>query len=151
MDVHWENTVGKIINEADKEWRDKYVGKTFKYIHLDSWEGGDPMSSPLMADEFKARRGYEMGSKSGPRYKEDFDLTRTELWVDFYYGRLSEKSHALNMQTHCAAGDHLFQNIIIWEICSEIVALRILQWESFGPEKIMTLFDFIITTQRQVI
>ena len=39
MDVHWENTVGKIINEADKEWRDKYVGKTFKYIHLDSWEG----------------------------------------------------------------------------------------------------------------
>ena len=80
------------------------MGKTFKYTHIDSWEGGDPQSSPVLAAEFKARRGYEFGSKSGIRYTEDFDLTRSELWADNYYGRLSEKSHALNMQTHSEAG-----------------------------------------------
>ena len=104
MDLHWESIMGKIIDEAGEEWCDKYVGKTFKYTHIDSWEGGDPMSSPVLAEEFKARRGYELGSKSGIRYTEDFDLTRAELWADNYYGRLSEKSHALNMQTHSEAG-----------------------------------------------
>ncbi|MCP4314304.1 MAG: hypothetical protein GY790_23870 [Bacteroidetes bacterium] len=104
MDLQWESIMGKIIDEAGEEWRNKYVGKTFKYTHIDSWEGGDPMSSPVLAEEFKARRGYELGSKSGIRYTEDFDLTRAELWADNYYGRLSEKSHALNMQTHSEAG-----------------------------------------------
>ncbi len=104
MDLHWENIIGKLIDEAGQEWRDKYVGKTFKYTHIDSWEGGDPKSSPVLAAEFKARRGYDLGSKTGIRYTEDFDLTRAELWVDNYYGRLSEKSHTLNMQTHSEAG-----------------------------------------------
>jgi len=104
MDLHWDNIIGKIIDEAGPTWRDKYVGKTFKYTHIDSWEGGDPMSSPVLAAEFKARRGYELGSTNGVRYTEDFDLTRTELWADNYYGRLTEKSHALKMLTHCEAG-----------------------------------------------
>ncbi len=104
MDLHWENIIGKITKEAGEEWCDKYVGKTFKYTHIDSWEGGDPQTSPVLAAEFKARRGYDLGSKSGIRYTEDFDLTRAELWADNYYGRLSEKSHALNMQTHSEAG-----------------------------------------------
>ena len=97
MDLHWENIIGKLIDEAGPKWRDQYVGKTFKYTHIDSWEGGDPMSSPVLAAEFKARRGYELGSNNGIRYTEDFDLTRMELWADNYYGRLTEKSHALNM------------------------------------------------------
>jgi len=104
MDLHWENIIGKITKEAGEEWCNKYVGKTFKYTHIDSWEGGDPQSSPVLAAEFKARRGYELGSKSGIRYQEDFDLTRSELWAENCYGRLTEKSHALNMQTHSEAG-----------------------------------------------
>lgn len=104
MDLHWENIMGEIIDEAGPTWREKYVGTTFKYTHIDSWEGGDPMSSPVLAAEFKARRGYELGSTNGVRYTEDFDLTRMELWADNYYGRLTEKSHALNMLTHSEAG-----------------------------------------------
>jgi hypothetical protein len=104
MDLHWENIIGKLIDEAGPKWRDQYVGKTFKYTHIDSWEGGDPKASPVLAAEFKARRGYELGSQSGERYNEDFDQTRMELWAENYYGRLTEKSHALNMQTHSEAG-----------------------------------------------
>ncbi len=104
MDLHWDNIIGKLIDEAGPKWRDQYVGKTFKYTHIDSWEGGDPKSSPVLAAEFKARRGYELGSTNGVRYTEDFDLTRMELWAENYYGRLTEKSHALNMQTHSEAG-----------------------------------------------
>jgi len=104
MNIHWKNIVERITKEAGEEWCDKYVGKTFKYTHIDSWEGGDPKSSPVLAAEFKARRGYELGSKSGIRYTEDLDLTRSELWADNCYGRLTELSHALNMQTHSEAG-----------------------------------------------
>jgi hypothetical protein len=104
MDLQWENIIGRIINEAGEDWRNKYVGTTFKYTHIDSWEGGNPKSSPVLAAEFKARRGYELGSKSGIRYTEDFDLTRAELWTDNCYGRLSELSHAQGMKTHSEAG-----------------------------------------------
>lgn len=108
MDIHWENIIEKILDEAGETWVDTYVGSTFKYTQIDSWEGSDPESSPALADEFLARRGYALGSRSGQRYTDDFDLTRCELWAENHYGYLSTRSHAINLQTHSEAAGPIF-------------------------------------------
>ena len=104
MDHHWKHTVGKILDEAGEAWVKKYVGSTFKYTHIDSWERGYPNTSRVMAEEFSERRGYALGSEAGARYDEDFHRTLTEIWADNYYGRMTERSHALGLQTHAEAG-----------------------------------------------
>ena len=35
------------------------AGKTLKYLHIDSWEGGEPNWTTHMVEEFKKRRGYD--------------------------------------------------------------------------------------------
>jgi hypothetical protein len=57
MDIQWKNVVESILKEAGEEWVKKYVGSTFTYTQIDSWEGSDPMESPALPGEFLARRG----------------------------------------------------------------------------------------------
>ncbi|MEO0452504.1 MAG: glycosyl hydrolase [Verrucomicrobiota bacterium] len=116
MDLHWKHTVENILSNAGEAWCEQYVGSTFKYTHIDSWERGYPTESPVLADEFLKRRQYPLGSESGERYDEDFHRTLTEIWAENYYQRLSELSNARGLQTHSEAGG--------WEYSKLLDALR---------------------------
>ncbi|RLB98121.1 MAG: hypothetical protein DRH90_22350 [Deltaproteobacteria bacterium] len=103
MDLHFKHIMGLIIDEAGDAWKEQYVGKAFKYTHTDSWERGDPTTTANFAAEFEARRGYKWAEPKDERGREDYDLTRTELFAENYYGRLTSLSKSLGMQTHSEA------------------------------------------------
>jgi hypothetical protein len=87
------------------------VGSTFRYIVLDSWEAGCENWTPLMRDEFKKRRGYDlwpwlpaltgrvvMNPEATERFLWDYRRTLADLVADNHYGVFQEQAHAHHME-----------------------------------------------------
>ena len=94
------------------------AGKTLKYLHIDSWEGGEPNWTTHMVEEFKKRRGYDptpyLAMLSGTivdnrdvsdRFARDLRRTVADLWADNLYGRFLEQAHRLGMGVHAESGE----------------------------------------------
>ena len=94
------------------------AGKTLKYLHIDSWEGGEPNWTTRMVEEFKKRRGYDptpyLAMLTGtivdnrdvirpvcPRFASH----RRRPMGDNLYGRFLEKAHRLGMGVHAESGE----------------------------------------------
>lgn len=115
MDLHFAATAEVVIKDVAT-----YVGKTSRYVHIDSSEIGHPDWTPLLRAEFKRRRGYDpfpyMAGKAGhvvdnaeitERFLEDYERTIGDLMIECYYGRLGELARPYGLGTHSeAAGYH---------------------------------------------
>ena len=98
MDAHFAETGAKLIADAGP-----LAGKSLQYLHIDSWELGQPTWTPQMREEFHRRRGYDplpwlpavLGqtvddSESTRRFLQDYRRTAADLVAANYYGRLRE-------------------------------------------------------------
>jgi hypothetical protein len=120
MDRHFAHTGALLIQDAGP-----LAGQTLKYLHIDSWEIGQPTWTDNLVEEFRVRRGYDpapylpalTGKKVGDgeitdRFLWDFRRTLADLVSANYYGRLAKLAHDHGLGTHCEAGGPFFyQNI----------------------------------------
>ena len=111
MDKHFAATAGVVIADVKP-----HVGKTFKYVHIDSGEIGHPDWTPLFREQFKRLRGYDpfgfMAARAGlivdsaevtEKFGEDYERTIGDLMIECYYGRLGELARAQGLGTHSEA------------------------------------------------
>ena len=54
MDRHFASTGALLIQDAGT-----LSGRTLKFLHIDSWEIGEPTWTEHLVEEFKRRRGYD--------------------------------------------------------------------------------------------
>lgn len=116
MDRHLAHTGAILIQDAGS-----LAGQTLKYLHIDSWEIGQPTWTENLVEEFRARRGYDPtpylpaltrrkvgdGEITG-RFLWDFRRTLADLVNTNYYGRLANFAHKHGLGTHCEAGGPFF-------------------------------------------
>jgi hypothetical protein len=110
----------QMAETADKLAEDigPLAGKTLKYLHIDSWECGEPNWTAPMVEEFKRRRGYDplpyLASLSGTtvdsrevslRFSRDLRRTVADLWADNLYGRFLQQARRLGMGVHAESGE----------------------------------------------
>ena len=94
--VHFENLMGKIIRQ-NKALTGQ--DKTLVGVHIDSWELGSQNWTPLMREEFKQRRGYDLlpflpafsglvigNTEVTERFLWDFRQTVSDMIVGNYAG-----------------------------------------------------------------
>ena len=121
MDAHWAATGAKLVADAGQ-----LAGKTFQYVHIDSYELGQPTWTPKMREEFRRRRGYDplpclpavVGNAMADREIEsrflaDYRRTAADLTAERYYGRLRELAVAAGLRgTHPESGGPFFKHWI---------------------------------------
>lgn len=93
-------------------WQDSpdQTGSTFHYILLDSWEAGCENWTPLLPEEFRKRRGYDLHAwlpaltgrvvlnlDATERFLWDYRRTLADLVADNHYGVFQEEAHAHHM------------------------------------------------------
>ena len=92
-----------------------HVGRTLKFVLLDSYEAGKPTWTPRMREEFMARRGYDpmeylpiLGGYTNmyaeaeiARFNADYDRTIAELFRDSLFKVMREKLHAVGLEFAC--------------------------------------------------
>jgi hypothetical protein len=102
----------------------QYVGKSFRYLLMDSWEAGNENWTDNVLDEFKHRRGYDPtpylpalvgrvvdNAEVSDRFLWDFRLTLADLEADNHYATATEilSRHGLGLYAEAvgASGDGL--------------------------------------------
>jgi hypothetical protein len=113
LDAQIAETADKLVSDIGP-----LAGKSLKYLHIDSWEGGEPNWTAHMVDEFKKRRGYDpvpyLPVLSGTnvdnrdvcdRFARDLRRTVADLWADNLYGRFLEHARRLGMGVHAESGE----------------------------------------------
>jgi hypothetical protein len=94
------------------------AGTTFKYLHIDSWEAGEPNWTTRMAEEFKQRRGYDptpyLAALTGTtvesqeisaRFQRDLRRTVADLWAENTYGHFLRQARSLGLGVHAESGE----------------------------------------------
>jgi hypothetical protein len=112
LDVQLNETAAKLAADIGP-----LAGKTLKYLHIDSWECGDPNWTTHMLEEFKRRRGYDptpyLGALTGTtvdssevtnRFLRDLRRTVADLFGDFY-GHFVARARGLGMGVHAESGE----------------------------------------------
>ena len=102
----WELYPRQIIEIAGEQ-----TGKTFKRFEVDSYEAGGQEWTREFPREFSARRGYDIlpwlpalvgktvrSREDSDKAVQDWMLTVRELFAEYYYGTLSELSHAHGLE-----------------------------------------------------
>ena len=90
------------------------IGTGFTHVHFDSYEAGLPSWTPLMQQEFLARRGYDLtqllpifagrtigSQKDSLKLITDFDATIKDLHRDIYFKIIAEKLKAAHLRFLC--------------------------------------------------
>ncbi len=108
MRHHFDAFIAKLAEEAGPQ-----AGKVFTSTHIDSWEVGSQNWTPRMAQEFRARRGYDLtpwlvnvatpGTSVGSaeetkRFRQDYKRTSAELNNEAYAGALRKLAHRRGLQ-----------------------------------------------------
>ena len=125
MDRHFAHTGALLIQDAGP-----LAGRTLKYLHIDSWEVGEPTWTEHLEEEFKRRRGYDpmpylpalTNRKVGDetlteRFLWDYRRTLADLIAENYYGRLATLAHEHGLGTHCESGGPFFTHNIDAQEC----------------------------------
>jgi len=112
MDTHFAKTAAKLMEDAGA-----LAGRTFKYVHIDSWEIGIPTWTPKFIQEFEGRRHYNplfylpgLAGKTiesrdiTARFIWDYRRTIADLISANYYGRLADLAHAHGLGAHPESG-----------------------------------------------
>ena len=78
IDAHFEHRLKPILDAAGEK-----AGRTLQYIHIDSWEAHGQNWTAGFAEEFRKRRGYDIGPwlpvLTG-RVVESAEMTDRFLW-----------------------------------------------------------------------
>ena len=106
VEIHLDH----IVSEAQKYVGD-LIGTGFHYYHFDSYEASMPRWTPLMREEFRARRGYDLAPflptlakrvvESPARtaaYEADFKRTVADLFRANYFPVIREKLNAAGIR-----------------------------------------------------
>jgi len=114
MDKHFAATAGVVLGDVGP-----HAGKTFKYVHIDSGEIGEPDWTPSLRADFRRLRGYDpfpyLAAKAGhvvddpemtERFLEDYERTIGDLMIECYYGRLGKLARAHGLGTHSEAAGY---------------------------------------------
>jgi hypothetical protein len=101
----------KWFGEAFQQVGPDLAGRVLKRFHVDSWECGSQNWSPVFADEFQKRRGYNLlsylpvmagipleNADFSERVLSDVRQTISELIVDNFYTVMVEKAHEKGCQ-----------------------------------------------------
>ncbi len=102
-----------IIGEMRKHLGD-LVGTGLRHVLFDSYEAGTPSWTPKMAEEFKARRGYDLtpflatfagrtigGDAETKKFKGDFDRTIHDLYRDVHFAMTSKRFAEIGVRFVC--------------------------------------------------
>ncbi|TAH26308.1 MAG: hypothetical protein EAZ07_04525 [Cytophagales bacterium] len=108
LSLHFSNFSQKLINTAPK-----YLGNTFKFFLIDSWECGFQNWTKTMPQEFEKRRGYSIGkfypvlcgivvnnTEESEAFLYDYRKTIAELIEENYYGHFSNLCHKNKLEMH---------------------------------------------------
>jgi hypothetical protein len=92
------------------------VGRSLRYVLCDSWEAGCENWTPLLRDEFKRRRGYDLqpwlltltgrvvdSQETTQRFLWDFRRTLADLVAENHYGVLQRLAHENHMGLYAEA------------------------------------------------
>lgn len=90
------------------------TGTGLRHILFDSYEAGTPGWTPLMPEEFKARRGYDLrpflatvagrvvgGEEETRRYRGDFARTIADLYRDVYFPTVAKRLKEAGLVFEC--------------------------------------------------
>jgi hypothetical protein len=136
MDLHFAETAEKLIADAGP-----LAGKTFKYVHDDSYEVAGPGRiqqltwTPGFREEFRKRRGYDLlpflpvfarrivdSREVSNRFLWDYRRTLGDLFADHHYRRMHELAWKYGLGTHpeCGGPDWPHIDALLNEGISEI-------------------------------
>lgn len=114
LDVHFQHTVVPAVKGLEK-----YLGKTFTHVHIDSGEIGNPDWTPKFREEFRRLRGYDPfpffaakadllvnSAEKTERFLEDYERTIGDLMIECYYGYLGELAAKYGLKTHSEAAGY---------------------------------------------
>ncbi len=106
LDAHWAGMMAKVIADVGP-----LAGKVLNNALIDSYEVGSQNWTPLMREEFRARRGYDMtpwlpviagftieSKEKSERFLWDLRRTIADLYADNYFGYFGELCHRHGMQ-----------------------------------------------------
>jgi hypothetical protein len=109
---YWGEVVQPLIDDAGPA-----AGKTWKYVHTDSWECGGMNWTPGFRDEFRKRRGYDLlpflpalagkivdDRAATNRFLADFRRTIGDCIAENHYGVMKELAHRHGMEIHPESG-----------------------------------------------
>lgn len=112
VEFHLDHVIGDM-----KKYLGRHVGKTMKFVLLDSYEAGRPTWTPKMREEFKTRRGYDplpflpvlggFKTTAAPtesdekKFKDDYELTIRELYRDVLFKIMHEKLNSAGLEFAC--------------------------------------------------
>jgi hypothetical protein len=98
IDAHFEHRLKPILDAAGEK-----TGRTLQYIHIDSWEAHGQNWTAGFAEEFRKRRGYDIGpwlpvlvghvvdsAEKTDRFLWDMRQTVSEVTLSRYIDRLRE-------------------------------------------------------------
>ena len=160
---HFEGFIGKLAAEAGPA-----AGKAFAMTHVDSWEVGEQDWTPLMSDEFRARRGYDLlpwlvALTGGPdldsaevtgRFRRDFRKTQSELVVERYAGTLRSLAaeRGLRLSVEAYGPDGGFLNPLDYGAAADLPMAEfwVKRWDAWHSESPRLLASAAHTTGRPV-
>jgi hypothetical protein len=148
LDAHFDSYVAKVLENAGET-----VGKSLRYVWIDSYEAGDQDWSPSFREEFNKRRGYDpilwLVTKTNPkikvgneemtaRFQYDFKQTIAELFADNYYGYMAERVHKyaglkLGVEPHFGPFDIVTVGTRADAVAPEFWTNPILGWVTLKP------------------
>ena len=112
FDAYWARNVQPLLDDIGP-----LAGKSLRFLHTDSWECGGMNWTPGFADEFRARRGYDIlpylpvfagkiieNRDASNRFLADFRKTIAECVADNHYAHFAERAHAHNLKVHPESG-----------------------------------------------
>ncbi|MBS1520886.1 MAG: DNA-binding protein [Bacteroidetes bacterium] len=101
--IQFDHWFGEAVRQAGPE----LARKVLKIFHVDSWECGSQNWSPVFAEEFKKRRGYDLvpylpvmagvpvqSAEVSEKVLSDVRQTIAELVVDNFFGTMAKLAHA---------------------------------------------------------
>lgn len=107
VSIQFDHWFGEAIRRAGPD----LAGRVLTIFHVDSWECGSQNWSPVFREEFRRRRGYDLGrwlpvmagiplgsADSSERFLYDVRQTIAELIHDNFYVTLARLAHAKGCQ-----------------------------------------------------
>jgi hypothetical protein len=111
VEFHLDHVIGEM-----KKYLGRHIGKTFKFVLLDSYEAGRPTWSENFREEFKIRRGYDplpylpilggfkcsvADEKGEKKFRADYERTRKDLFRDVLFKIMREKLSSVGLEFAC--------------------------------------------------
>ncbi len=107
--LHLNYVIGEI-----KSHLGDLIGSGFYFVHVDSYEAGEPTWTLKMREEFAARRGYDLtpylatfanrvigSEKETAKFKADFKATVEDLYRDVHFALTSKRLKEVGLDFCC--------------------------------------------------